>query len=88
MAQPKNWAKGLILKQIETQYGSMLSAGVKRDEFVDWLNSLEVNEKGFCNLTFAPSKEAPKWGAWENEYKAKVTVNATSSNDDSDSLPF
>jgi hypothetical protein len=103
MATEKNWANGMIITEKETQYGILLKVGIKVDEFIEWLQSLEVNEKGFVNLDMGPRKDGDRWNAWENDYKpdAKKTSSRkpappttkrkpapVAQQDDGDDLPF
>jgi len=92
----KNFANGLFITERNTKYGSLFSLGVARDTFVKWLQELEINEKGYCNLTITSKKEADKYGThtcFEDTYwkQKKETQNNTVSyeEDPNDtSLPF
>lgn len=50
----KEFAKGLILKEIETQYGTMISVAVNKDSF----NENQFNEKGWLNFTIKKGKDS------------------------------
>jgi hypothetical protein len=55
----KEFVKGLILKEIETQYGSMISVSVNKDSF----NENLFNEKGWLNFTIKKGKDSNKYYA-------------------------
>lgn len=71
MAGNKNYANGVFAKEFEAQYGLMISLGIRRADFIEWLDSLEENDKGYINLTMGPNKEAPGWSVWENNYSGE-----------------
>ena len=63
---PKNWANGLFAKEMNSQYGQMISLGILENDFIDWLANLPANENGFKNIILAPGKEGDRWNAWES----------------------
>jgi hypothetical protein len=50
----KEFVKGFILKEIETQYGTMISVSVNKDSF----NENPFNEKGWLNFTIKKGKDS------------------------------
>ncbi len=86
--QDRNWADGMFIQSKQTQHGEIFSIGIKREEFIKWLNKLPANQKGMVNLSAAYRKEdASKLSIWENDWKPDGKKKA-SSEDDSNDLPF
>ena len=50
----KEFVKGLILKEIETQYGTMISVAVNKDNF----NENQFNDRGWLNFTLKKGKDS------------------------------
>jgi hypothetical protein len=55
----KEFVKGMILKEITTQYGSMISVSVNKDSF----NENQFNDKGWLNFTLKKGKDSNKYYA-------------------------
>jgi hypothetical protein len=69
MADKKNYAPSTFVKARESQYGTILSIGIKRPEFIAWLKTLPENKNGFVNLQASSQKTDPtKWSVWEDTY--------------------
>lgn len=88
----KNYAKGIFVKQ---PHEAILSVGVKKEQFIEWLQQLETNDKGYCNLTFGKRKEVGKYGDthWVAEDRYQFGNNENNKpcslpEDENDSLPF
>ncbi len=74
--QDKNWAKGLFAKNAWLDPNDAAnfigSVGILKDDFINWLDSLPVNERGFVNLSFSPNKNRDGYNFWENVPKAQA----------------
>ena len=86
----KNFADGMIIKRSGEYF---LKVGIKREEFITWLNSLPES-KGWVNCTIAQIRE-PKEGKSthymeEDTWKPDSAKKAASSDikEDNDDLPF
>ena len=86
-----NYIKGCFIRQ---PHENILSIGIKKDEFIKSIEELEVNEKGYCNLTIKKKKEPGKFGDThflvENRYQFenRKPSNPESLPEDDDDLPF
>jgi len=93
--ETKNYANGVFITQRETKYDPLFSVGIHKENFIKWLQELEVNEKGYCNLTIMKKKDADKYGThtcFEDRYmldKNKESAPAPQEEDpNSVDLPF
>lgn len=77
--QDKNFAKGLFTKKAWEDQNDptnvIWSVGIAIDDFIDWLSSLPVNERGFVNLSMSLSRDGEKMNVWENDYKPQGNSN-------------
>lgn len=88
----KQYIQGAFIKQSKNE--SFIDVGIKKKEFLEAIESLQADEKGFINLTMAKQRTDPnKYSIWLNEWKPtggnKKTTKASVSDDGSDNdLPF
>lgn len=85
----KEFINGLFVKKGKTE--PFIEIGVKKQEFLKHIESLEADEKGFFNLTMAPQKNDPsKFSVWLNDWKPnpKSAGAKKSAQEDDVDLPF
>ena len=61
----KNWAKGVFAKSFQGKYGELIGLGIYKNDFLDWFESLPMDDKGRVNLIMAPAQEQDKWNMFE-----------------------
>jgi hypothetical protein len=85
----KEFINGLFVKKGKTE--PFIEVGVKKQDFIKHIESIQADEKGFFNLTMAPQKNDPnKYSVWVNDWKPsknEVSKKPTSESYDGD-LPF
>lgn len=85
----KEFINGLFVKKGKTE--PFIEIGIKKQEFLKHIESLQADEKGFFNLTMAPQKNDPnKYSVWVNDWKPNKNEGSKKSavsQDDGD-LPF
>jgi len=63
----KEFIKGLFVKKSNDTF---INIGVKKQEFLNHIETLKTDEKGFINLTMATQKNDPsKYSVWVNDWK-------------------
>lgn len=85
----KEFINGLFVKKGKTE--PFIEIGVKKQDFLKHIESLQADEKGFFNLTMAPQKNDPnKYSVWLNDWKpdAKGANKSASTQSDDGDLPF
>jgi hypothetical protein len=88
-----NYIQGAFIKQSKNE--SFIDFGIKKKEFLESIEGLVADEKGFINLTIGKQKADPsKYSLWLNEWKpdsskksSKPTYKNDSAGEDND-LPF
>ena len=45
--QNNDFVNGLFVDLMQTQYGTITKLGIHRENFINWLNQQQVNEKGY-----------------------------------------
>ena len=84
-----NFAKGVIVRTIQTQYGELIKIGIDTQKLFD----NPINDSGYANLILKKSKNG-KWYAENDTYNDKThgetnDEDAAGSEDDwADSIPF
>lgn len=76
MGQPKNYLNGIFVKKKTGQYGEFFSIGIKKKEFIEQLQRLQEDGKGFVNLTMTPQRDdASKYSVYEDNWKPTSSAN-------------
>lgn len=92
----KNYAP-INIKEITTQYGTMLRGNFNKEKMLAWINSID-DLKGYCNITIAERQSTGKYGethsCWEDawrpdpNYKKENKEITNASNEGDEELPF
>lgn len=65
MAQEKQFAEGVYVKEVDAKYGKMTKIGIKKDDFAKFMKQMEkegkINENGFLNLIIKTSKKGTQY---------------------------
>jgi len=76
MGQPKNYLNGIFAKKKTGQYGEFFSVGLKKKEFIEQLNRIQEDERGFVNLVMTPQQADPsKYSVYEDNWKPNSSAN-------------
>lgn len=89
----REFVKGIFVSK-NPKIESFIDISVKKDEFIAFLDGLEVSEKGYVKFNMAEQKnDTSKYSVWVNDWKPDATKSkpkaqpATSEAYDND-LPF
>ena len=69
--QNNDFVNGLFVDFTQTQYGTITKLGIHRDNFINWLNQQQVNEKGYLKVDILTARETGKPYAKLNTYQAQ-----------------
>ena len=82
----REFIKGLFAKKSNDTF---INIGVKKQEFLDHIETLKTDEKGFINLTMAAQKNDPsKYSVWVNDWKPGKKATPKQEVDNENDLPF
>lgn len=87
------YIQGAFIKQSKNE--SFIDFGIKKKEFLESIEGLVADERGFINLTIAKQKADPtKYSIWLNDWKptgkkqSSKTADVSNDGDYSNDLPF
>ena len=87
MAAEKTFAEGVFVAEKTFDWGSIITASFKVDEFVAFLNK-NKNAKGYVNLNLKKSKAGDKMYAEIDTWVPKTTASNNAPSNDPNDLPF
>ena len=83
----REFIKGLFVKKSNND--TFINIGVKKQEFLDHIETLKTDEKGFINLTMASQKNDPsKYSVWVNDWKPTKRQEPKHETVNENDLPF
>ena len=62
MNNDKVYIQGVSAKEIKLKNGPILKLGINKQKFLDHLESIEANEKGYINIGISARREEGKYG--------------------------
>jgi len=62
MSNEKRYIKGISLKQKDLANGAILKVGIHKQKFLDDIESIPANEKGYINLDITARREVSQYG--------------------------
>lgn len=74
MASNNNLADGFWINEVETKYGQMFFLNIERDNFINWLDSLQPDENGKVSLKMGCGQSG-KWYAAEAQQQSNTRNN-------------
>lgn len=86
------YIQGAFIKQAKNE--SFIDFGIKKKEFLESIEGLVADEKGFINLTIGKQKADPnKYSLWLNDWKPNTSKKSSKQVESDDSgnendLPF
>lgn len=87
MMEQRQFIKGLFAKKSKNE--KFIDIGLKKKEFLQYIESLKEDEKGFIQLSMAEQKaDASKYSVWVNDWKPSKTTKKTIEDGDDGDLPF
>lgn len=66
----KEYVNGIFVNKKEGAYGEFFSVGIKKDEFIQSLQAIDEDDRGFINLNMTPQKTNPnKMSLYINDWR-------------------